>query len=84
MIEIEFPRYFTLVCNNSSCPLFRERQGVREKQVGLGSAFMPSPLPNPHPSQKRKIKEENRIEGNRRGYKKRLQKSVTMSYKNER
>jgi ssDNA-binding Zn-finger/Zn-ribbon topoisomerase 1 len=46
MIGIEFARHFRIVCNNSSCHLFRERQDTIEKQVELApiETFLPAPL----------------------------------------
>jgi hypothetical protein len=46
-IEIEFAKGWRRVCNNWTCPLYRECQGTREKLVDLAGieTFMPAPLP---------------------------------------
>jgi hypothetical protein len=56
MIGIDLGRHFRIVCNKPTCPLFRERQGVIEKQIELApiETFMPAPLPRtPSPRRRR-------------------------------
>ena len=50
MIGISIGSYYRVVCDNSSCPLYRERQDIIEKQIELAPAetFMPAPLPKTH------------------------------------
>lgn len=54
MIETEFARHFRCMCNNFHCPLYRECQGIREKEIDLAPimAMMPAPLTSHAPLQK--------------------------------
>jgi hypothetical protein len=53
LIEIEFSRHYTSVCNNGGCLIFRQPQGSRERNSGFISIaeIIPSVVPppnNPH------------------------------------
>ena len=73
MIEIKFSRHYMRVCNKLGCPLYRQSQGSRERDMGFlpitgfYSAPLSPPPSNPLPFKKKikkKIKIKNKIKRN--------------------
>jgi hypothetical protein len=49
LIEIDCGKYYRIVCDNGQCHLYREKQGIREKNPGFTSMAetLPSVVPPP-------------------------------------
>jgi len=74
MIETRFSRHYVLTCNNRGVSFIPGAPGHQGDSTKSDNRSVT------HPTPPLKRKEGKGIEGNRRGYKKRLQKSVTEGY----